>query len=42
MKIGVADTAEQDFDLNVVFGWVSTRNRRGSRGDVALLIGFGA
>ena len=28
MKIGVADAAEQDFDLHVAFGWIATRDLR--------------
>ncbi len=28
MKIGVADAAEQNFDLHVVFGWIATRDCR--------------
>jgi hypothetical protein len=32
VEIGVADTAEKDFDLNVVFAWITPRNRsRGKR-----------
>lgn len=31
VEIGVADTAEQDFDLNVVFGWIAPRDRGGSK-----------
>jgi hypothetical protein len=31
MEIGVADTAEQDFDLHVVFGWIAPRNRGGGK-----------
>ena len=31
MEIGVADTAEQDFDLNVVLGWMAPRDRAGSK-----------
>ena len=26
MQIGVADAAEEDFDLNVVLGWIATRD----------------
>jgi hypothetical protein len=29
MEIGVADAAKEDFDLNVVFGWIAPRNRVG-------------
>jgi hypothetical protein len=32
VEIGVADTAEKDLDLNVVFTWITPRNRsRGKR-----------
>jgi hypothetical protein len=32
VEIGVADTTEKDFDLNVVFTWITPRNRsRGKR-----------
>src|ERR1039457_4973098 len=31
MEIRVADAAEQDFNLNVVFGWVATRDRCGGK-----------
>src|ERR1017187_1294842 len=31
MEIRVADAAEQDFNLNVVFGWVPTRDRCGGK-----------
>ena len=42
MKIGVADTAEKDFDLHVVFGWVASRNGRSGkwRGRTGSGIGF--
>ena len=26
VKIGMANTAEQDFDLHIVFGWIATRD----------------
>ena len=31
MEIGVADAAEEDFDLHVVFGWIAPRNCRGGK-----------
>jgi hypothetical protein len=31
VEIGVADAAEQDLDLHVVFGWIATRDRRGGK-----------
>jgi hypothetical protein len=32
VEVRVADTAEKDFDLNVVFAWITPRNRcRGKR-----------
>ena len=31
MEIGVADAAEEDFDLYVVFGWIAPRNRGGGK-----------
>jgi hypothetical protein len=37
MEIRVADTAEQDFDLHVVFGRIAPRNGGRPSGDVALL-----
>ena len=37
MEIGVADAAEQNFDLHVVFGWIAPRDRvADASGDVAL------
>ena len=36
MEIGVADAAEQDFDLHVVFGWIAPRIVVEASGDVAL------
>jgi hypothetical protein len=29
MDIGVTDAAEEDFDLNVVFGWIAPGDRVG-------------
>jgi hypothetical protein len=29
MEIGVADAAEEDFDLHIVFGWVAPSDRGG-------------
>jgi hypothetical protein len=31
MEIGMADAAEQDFDLNVVFGWIASRDFRAGK-----------
>ncbi len=31
MEIGVADAAEEDFDLHVVFGWIAPRDRGGGQ-----------
>jgi hypothetical protein len=31
VKIGVADTAEKDLDLNVVFGWIAPCDRSGCK-----------
>ena len=31
VEIGVADAAEQDFDLNVVCGWIAPRDRGGGK-----------
>jgi len=36
MKIGVADAAEEDFDLHVGFCWFAPRDGGGSKRDVAL------
>ena len=36
VEIGVADAAEQDLDLYVVFGWIAPRDRVEASGDVAL------
>jgi hypothetical protein len=36
VKIGVADAAEKDFDLDIVFGRFPSRNRGEASGDVAL------
>ena len=31
VEIGVADAAEQDFDLNVMFGWIASPDRGGGK-----------
>ena len=31
VEIGVADAAEEDFDLHVVFGWIAPRDRGGGQ-----------
>jgi energy-converting hydrogenase Eha subunit B len=31
MEIGMADAAEQDLDLHVVFGWIASRDRGGGQ-----------
>src|SRR5260370_14751399 len=31
VEIGVADTAEEDFDLHVVFSWIAPRDRGGGQ-----------
>ena len=31
VEVGVADTAVQDFDLNVVFAWIAPRDRGGGK-----------
>ena len=31
VEIGVADAAEENFDLHVVFGWIAPRDRSGSK-----------
>ena len=36
MEIGVADAAEEDFDLHVVFGWIAPLDLVWASGDVAL------
>ena len=43
VEIGVADTAEQDVDLNVVCGWIAPRDRGGGkrRGRTCRRVSFG-
>src|SRR5208337_2397696 len=31
VEVGVADAAEEDFDLYVVFGWIASRDRGGGK-----------
>jgi hypothetical protein len=41
MKVGVTDTAEQDFDLHVAISWIATGNFGGSQSGCGTGSGIG-